>query len=239
MLKLVSEKVKVLTPDEVDASRYEFLDLRSAEPSLGVANVDGAVLVYDSNVLGGRTWSAANLILTTIQANGAYSQANAAYNVANTKVSKSGDTMTGTLTINQSGVGLNVNNNVYVGNTVTAAHRINSNTVILGHFETTHSKLETSSNTIVTLDSFPAAYYGTVKYMIQAKTAEAMHSTELFCMQDGNSTHITEYATLLSGSILGYFSFDIEDLVAKLNFIPENPLNNFITIKVVRQGITS
>lgn len=246
MPNLLSGKVRVLGPTEVSNNRYEFLDLKSAEPNLGVAPVDGAGLVYDSNYPGGRTWLSSNLALTTIQANGAYfqannayNQANAAYDEANTRVSKSGDTMTGTLVINKSGVGLNVNNDVYIGNTVTAVHRINSNTVILGHFETTHSILETSLNSVVTLDSFPAAYYGTIKYMIQAKTADSMHSTELFCMQDGVSTHITEYATLLSGPILGHFSFDIDGLTAKLNFIPDNPLNNIITLKVVRQGITS
>lgn len=239
MPNLLSGKVKVLGPNEVSNNRYEFLDLKSAEPNLGVAPVDGALLTYDSNAPGGRLWSSINVAGTFIQANLAYNQANAAYDEANTRVSKSGDTMTGTLVINKEGVGLNVNNDVYIGNTVTAVHRINSNTVILGHFETTHSILETSLNSVVTLDSFPAAYYGTIKYMIQAKTADSMHSTELFCMQDGVSTHITEYATLLSGPILGHFSFDIDGLTAKLNFIPDNPLNNIITLKVVRQGITS
>ena len=56
MLKLVSGKVKVLSPSQVANSRYEFLDLQSAEPNLGVAPVEGYILAYNSSLPGGRQW---------------------------------------------------------------------------------------------------------------------------------------------------------------------------------------
>ncbi len=54
-LKLISGRVAVTPAANVAADRYQYLDLSSAEPSLGTANV-GDVLVYDSAFPGGRKW---------------------------------------------------------------------------------------------------------------------------------------------------------------------------------------
>jgi hypothetical protein len=54
-LKLISGRVAVTPAANVAADRYQFLDLSSAEPNLGTANV-GDVLVYDSAFPGGRKW---------------------------------------------------------------------------------------------------------------------------------------------------------------------------------------
>jgi hypothetical protein len=250
MLKLLSDKVKTLTPSEVSNTRYQFLDLKSAEPNLGVAANNNDVLVYSSTAPGNRAWInvstlAGNTDLIYNQANAAYNQANAAYDqansaydTANNKVDKSGDTMSGQLVINTTGFGLNVSNQAFVGNTLTVTNSVYSNTLILGHFEVTYSNLTTTSNSTVTIDSFPAVYYGCVKYIVQVKSSAGIHCTEFFCSQDGSSTHSTEYATLLSGPILGYFSFDIDLPFAKLNFQPDNPTNNILEIKVARMGLT-
>jgi len=54
-LKLISGRVAVTSAANVAADRYQYLDLSSAEPNLGTANV-GDVLVYDSAYAGGRKW---------------------------------------------------------------------------------------------------------------------------------------------------------------------------------------
>jgi hypothetical protein len=54
-LKLLSGRVAVTPAANVTADRYQYLDLSSAEPNLGTANV-GDVLVYDSAFPGGRKW---------------------------------------------------------------------------------------------------------------------------------------------------------------------------------------
>ena len=54
-LKLLSGRVAVTPAANVTADRYQYLDLSSAEPNLGTANV-GDVLVYDSTYPGSRKW---------------------------------------------------------------------------------------------------------------------------------------------------------------------------------------
>lgn len=54
--RLISGRVPVLNPSEVTSDRYEFLDLKSAEPNLGLG-ADGAVLVTDA--AGNRIWTTA------------------------------------------------------------------------------------------------------------------------------------------------------------------------------------
>lgn len=207
---------------------------------------------------------------TAETANAAYAQANAAYaasnalsgqvnttfqtvntNIqsantnANNRVLKSGDTMTGTLVINTSGTGL-VTGNVNVANTIMVGGDINfvDGTLLAGN---SHYKL--SGNTITTaldatpiiIDSFPASEYSTLKYLIQIQGAGGIiHATELLCIQDGTTAYFTEYATLVSGDILGYFEFRIETgNIVNLKFTPQNPALNLLTVKLVRYTIAS
>jgi len=79
----------------------------------------------------------------------------------------------------------------------------------------------------------------TIKYIVQSTSIEGMHSTELFCMQDGVETFITEYATLISGTPLANFSLVINGSNVNLIMTPLNPHNNIITTKVVRYAVTS
>ena len=66
-----------------------------------------------------------------------------------------------------------------------------------------------------------------------------IHSTEVFCMQDGVTAYLTEYATLISGSPLGNFSIGVSGGNVNLTFSPINPDNNIITLKVIRYAVTS
>ena len=126
-LKLISGRVAVTPAANVAADRYQYLDLSSAEPSLGTANV-GDVLVYDSAFPGGRKWipqgdiagsigQSAYVEANTASANTLYlsgvdltqnanithadTKAQAAFDKANTGISTSGGSITGSLNVSQ------------------------------------------------------------------------------------------------------------------------------------------
>ena len=94
-------------------------------------------------------------------------------------------------------------------------------------------------NTPYSIDSFSSSTFRTVKYIVQATSISGIHSTEVFCMQDGVSAYLTEYATLISGSPLGNFSIGVASGNVSLTFSPINPSNNIITLKVIRYAVTS
>ena len=194
------------------------------------------------------------------QANTAYDTANSAYGAANNRVLRAGDTMNGTLNISTTGVGLNVNAQSQFSNTVTISDPITGNgqlTVVgsanvrdtvstntvnfgFGVYDLSSNTFQTTSNDLIEVDSFPSASYSTVKYIVQVKSNGVnLHSTELFCIQDGVSTYLTEYATLISGAPLGTFSINLSGGRMILNFNPDNPLNHIFTFKVVRYTISS
>lgn len=115
---------------------------------------------------------------------------------------------------------------------------LSANVIYTGPIATTFNVFTTTSSSTVTVDSFLSSEYTTVKYIIQAKSIEGVHACELFCMHDGVSTYLTEFATLITSHSLGLFNMVLESGLVKLNFEPYNPDNNIITIKMVRQAIT-
>lgn len=115
---------------------------------------------------------------------------------------------------------------------------LNANVVYTGPIATTFNVFTTTSNDPVTVDSFLSSEYTTVKYIIQAKSIEGVHACELFCMHDGISTYLTEFATLITSHSLGIFNMALSSGLVRLVFEPYNPDNNIITIKMVRQAIT-
>ena len=125
--RLISGRVPVTNAANVASDRYQYLDLSSAEPNLGTGNT-GDVLIYDSIHPGGRKWvaqgdirgsvgEAAYVEANTASANTLYlsgvdltqnnrltfveTNSQAAFNVANTKLSSSGGTITGSLNVSQ------------------------------------------------------------------------------------------------------------------------------------------
>jgi len=188
-------------------------------------------------------------------ANAAYDQANSAYAAANTKLNISGGTITGNLNVQNSLLVTNIaniggvlsgtgnvlaiatsisdsSNNLTVNTTYIAA-----NVVISGPTQTSYNVFTTTVNVPTTIDSFPASSFTTVKYIIQGKSIDTYHSMELFCMQDGISAYLTEYATLYSNYTIGTFTLEISSGVCNLIFTPNNPSHNIITIKLVRTAI--
>ena len=180
------------------------------------------------------------------------------------KVAKSGDTLTGNLNttnviptsdntfslgdstqrykkvhIGASGLQVGSANIYFDGTNLQTTAPFSSNTSYVGPSVTVANTVTTTSDSEVIIDSFPASDFITVKYVIQAKSVEGIHSTELFCMHDGMTVHTTEYAVLITNYTLGVFSVVIESGNCKLKFFPDNPHNNLITIRYLRQALSS
>ena len=131
-------------------------------------------------------------------------------------------------------------NNTYdLGSTVKRFNDIYSDTLTLGIFKTLTQQIESNSNSPYTIDTFLSSAFRTVKYIVQATSISGIHSTEVFCMQDGVTAYLTEYATLISNSSLGNFSIGVASGNVNLTFSPINPSNNIITLKVIRYAVTS
>ena len=180
------------------------------------------------------------------------------------KIAKSGDTLTGTLNTRNL---IPTSDNVYtLGNSTSRYKKISlgsdglqigsanisysdgqlistvpfaSEISVVGPSVTVANTVSTTSDSEVIIDSFPASDFITVKYVIQAKSIEGIHSTELFCMHDGMTVYTTEYAILITNYVLGVFSLVIESGTCKLKFFPDNDDNNLITIRFLRQALAS
>jgi hypothetical protein len=154
--QLISGRVPVTTAANVAETRYQYLDLSSAEPNLGTGNT-GDVLTYNSSYPGGRRWipqadiagsigQSAYVEANTASANTLYlsgvditqnnritvleginptqntnithadTKAQAAFDKANTGLSTSGGTITGSLNVSQD---LTVTGNLTVVGTTT------------------------------------------------------------------------------------------------------------------------
>ncbi len=149
--------------------------------------------------------------------------ANAVTWLGSTKVSKTGDTMTGKLTINVVGEGLEV-----------AQANVSANVKIDQLFVRT-ATLTTTSNSQVTLDSWATAAYTSAKYWVQMKEGTNVHTTEVLMVHDGTNAYITEYGTILSGGSLGSLTASISGGTASLLVTPTSTSST--TFKAVRYGV--
>ena len=157
--RLISGRVPVTSAANVAASRYDYLELSSAEPNLGTGNT-GDVLIYDSSLPGGRKWipqgdirgsigESAFVEANTASANTLYlsgvdltqntnithadTKAQAAFDKANTAITTSGGSITGSLNVTQN---LTVTGNLTVlGATTTintSSFTVNDSLITLG-----------------------------------------------------------------------------------------------------------
>lgn len=110
--QLISGRVPVTTAANVAASRYQYLDLSSAEPNLGTSSNNGDVLIYDSTVTGGRRWIPQSDIVGSI---GIF-----AYGAANTAAAN---------TVYLSGVDITQNNKIFALETVNTEQNTNITSV--------------------------------------------------------------------------------------------------------------
>jgi hypothetical protein len=165
----------------------------------------------------------AGLITVTGKVNSAFAQANLAFNQANsaafsanTKVSKSGDTIAGTLTAEAF-----VSNTTFsVGGTSYVA--VSSNT------------FTTSSTSQVAIDSFDKTIYRSAKYFVQLTSGTSYHTIEINVMHDGTTTYIAQYGEMFSGSSLGTFDAYISGGFVNLYL---TAANNVTVAKLARTAI--
>jgi hypothetical protein len=146
----------------------------------------------------------------------AYAIANSAAYSANTKVSKNGDTIAGTLTAEAF-----VSNTTFsVGGTSYVA--VSSNT------------FTTSSTTQVAIDSFDKTVYRSAKYFVQLTSGTSYHTIEINVMHDGTTTYIAQYGEMFSGSSLGTFDAYISGGFVNLYL---TAANNVTVAKLARTAI--
>jgi hypothetical protein len=143
------------------------------------------------------------------------------------------------LHVGSDGIQIGSANISYADGYIQSTVPFSSNVAYVGPSVTVANTVTTTSDSEVVIDSFPASDYITVKYVIQAKSVEGIHSTELFCMHDGMTVYTTEYAILITNYTLGVFSLVIESGMCKLKFFPDNDNNNLITIRFLRQALES
>ena len=159
-------------------------------------------------------------ITSTDTANAA--TANSVKWINDVKVAKAGDTMTGKLTINVAGEGLEVAN-ANVTNTLTVeALKVTTNTVT------------TAASGQVILDEFPTTLLASAKYFVQANSGSAYHTTEIILVHEGTNVWITEYGSIQTGISLGTFNADIDSGNVRLLFNATQSIN---TVRSIRYGI--
>ena len=186
-----------------------------ANVGAGLISVTSA---YQANVGAGlistATTSQANvgagLITVTGRADSAFGQANLAYDAANTKVSKTGDVMSGALTVSS----ITSNTDVTVGTTS-----------IVGNTFTT------SSTSQVSVDSFDKTVYRSAKYFVQMTSSTSYHIIELILTHDGTTVYLAQYGEVYTGSSLGTFDATITSSTLNLLF---TATNSTTTVKLLR-----
>ena len=159
--------------------------------------------------------------LTFTDANTATSAA-AANTLNEQKANRTGDTFTGNVSVLQNATRLNVNSRLIESNgtlTINASqYKVNSIT-----FSANTGSTSSAAQTVV--DILPTSDYRTVKYLIQIKSGSSYQATEILLLHDGTTVHMTEYATISTGSSLGSFGSDISSGQMRLLFDPVNAVN--------------
>jgi hypothetical protein len=184
----------------------------TANSGLGIATsaFAQANLAYDQ---ANSAYTLANNVAPQVQpafdkANGAFDIANSAAYAANTKVTKAGDSMTGTLTLP-----------TLAANT---AVTINSVGTIVA------TTLTTTSNAQVTLDQFSNTAFRSARYQVQMENGLSYHSTEIGLIHDGSTAYINQYGDLMTNISLGTFDTTITLGQVKLLFTPANSTNTVV-----------
>jgi hypothetical protein len=95
----------------------------------------------------------------------------------------------------------------------------------------------TAGTSAQVLDTYIAANFRTAKYLIQVMdlAANNYYATEILVMHDGTNVLVTEYAELVTNSIMGTFNANISAGVVQLFF---TPASTSTTVKLFRTMIT-
>ncbi len=159
------------------------------------ANVGAGLIAYQTtsqaNVGAGLITVNGRLNSAFGQANLAYAQANSAAFAANTKVSKTTDSMSGTLFANA----LVSNTTITVGGT--------------SYVDLTSNNVTANTTSPVSIDSFDITVYRSAKYFVQLTYLTNYHIIELNVLHDGTTAYIAQYGEIISNTSLGTFDASI------------------------------
>lgn len=110
-----------------------------------------------------------------------------------------------------------------------------NNELILDDSVITTATLTTTANTSnQVVDSFAAATFRCVKYLIQVTSGSSYQVSEILSVHDGTTVYLTEYASMATGSDLATFDSDVNSGNVRLLV---SPTNASTTIKVTRTGV--
>lgn len=99
---------------------------------------------------------------------------------------------------------------------------------------TTATLTTTTNNANQVVDSFAAATFRCVKYLIQVTSGSDYQVSEILSVHDGTDVYLTEYASIATGSELATFDSDISSNDVRLLV---DPVNASTTIKITRTGV--
>lgn len=162
------------------------------------------------------------------EANAAIRIAQDAYNVAtsiaNTKVDRAGDTITGSLAIN----GNLSANNASFNQTISLTDNNQATTTLYSGNYTTNSLSQ------IAIDSFSISLFRNAKYEVRITSGASYHVIELNALHDGTNVWLVQYGEIVTTSSLGNFDADISNGNFRLLFTPTNANTN---IKFYRNAI--
>ena len=99
---------------------------------------------------------------------------------------------------------------------------------------TTATLTTTTTNANQVVDSFAAATFRCVKYLIQVTSGSSFQVSEILAIHDGSTVYLTEYASIVTGSDLATFDSDINSGNVRLLTTPANAST---VVKVTRTGV--
>ena len=109
------------------------------------------------------------------------------------------------------------------------------NELILGDSVISSASLTTSATTANQIvDSFTAASFRVVKYLIQVTSGSSYQVTEVLAVHDGTTVYLSEFGSIATASDLATFDADINSGNFRLL---TTPVNSATTIKVTRIGV--
>ena len=99
----------------------------------------------------------------------------------------------------------------------------------------TSSVMTTTTNSSQVLDSLSSSLYRTVYYLVQVSSGTSFQATEIFIIQDGSTTYMTEFGSVVSNEILATFDSTISGGEIQLLVTPINASTIF---KMVRTAVS-
>ena len=132
----------------------------------------------------------------------------------------------------QSNSVITITSNTNIGNSTVSVYTLHSNVTHI-----MSSSYTTTNTDPQIVDTFTTTEFRSGKYLISIKNTDNndYQTTEIMLLQDGTNASVTEYATLVSSTVLGTFVANINSTTVRL-FI--TPLNSNNTVKYQRTLMT-